>query len=52
MAKWLVPARDANALAQKIDQLLQYPETVDNNAIQKFDRNNVLQEITTGLIKS
>ena len=44
MANWLVPTGDSGALAQKIDQLLGYPEEVDIDfdIIKKFDSRNIL----------
>jgi len=47
MANWLVPTGDADALAQKIDQVLGYPEEVeiDFDIIKQFECKNILLKL-------
>ena len=45
MANWLVPPGDPDALAQKIDQLLNNPEPINFDSLEKFSAKNILTQL-------
>jgi glycosyltransferase involved in cell wall biosynthesis len=45
MANWLVPTGDADALAKKNDQLLNNPEPINIDILEKFSANNILTQL-------